>query len=233
MSTVQEQPDHQERIKEALSTFLNQHRKKAAVALGLIVVVVVGLVVYFEIQDRRLEESLEVVEGLEEDLEQWRQQPAGDRDEAEADRIHAELTTIVEDYARLYSGQRALYLRGTLLYEQEEWDEAASDYLALADRFPRSHLALVGLSNAAAAYEEEGQLERALKLYERLAEKRPDTNPLRARAVFSAGRLWETLGDTEEALKAYERLVQDFEESQWSTLARSRILTLNGAAEEG
>ncbi len=225
----QETLSTRERFIDWLSQTLSRYRKVIMIGGIALVVAVVGIVAYFEIQDRRLEESLVRVEQAEEQLQQLETLEGDEREQMESD-VLTTLDGVIEDYSRLYSAQRALFLRGDLRMKQGAWQEAIDDFRRLSDDFSASHLALISLSNKAAAYEEIGELDQALAAYEELAEKREDRNPLRARALFSIGRLHEQMGDPEAATSSYEELVSEYSDSEWTNLARNRILVLETGA---
>ncbi len=219
-----------ERFVNWLTQTLSRYRKVITIGGITAVVLIVGIVAYFEIQDRRLEESLVLVEQAEEQIQQLQALEEGDeREQMESD-VLATLDEVIDGYSRLYSAQRALFLRGSLRMEQEAWEQAIEDFSRVSDEFSESHLALISLSNKAAAYEELGNLDQALATYEELADKREERNPLRARALFSIGRIQEQMGDTEAATTSYEQLVSEYSDSEWTNLARNRILVLETGA---
>lgn len=191
----------------------------------VIVIAITSLVVYFEVQDRRLEESMVRVERAQELIEQWEAADGSERESIEEE-VRDILNDVIDNYSRLYSAQRALFVRGRLAFELEQWEEAAEDFGRVSQGFPQSHLALIALANQATAFEQSGNIERAMNSYMELSEKREERNPMRARALFSVGRLHEQAGDVQDALEAYEALVAQYSDSEWTNLARNRILAI-------
>ncbi len=220
-----EELTNRERFVEWLTTFMARHRRWLVLGAITAAVAIVAVVVIFEVRDRRLEESLTRVERAEDRYEEWGAAEGDDRESIEAE-IMSTLDDVISDYSRLYSAQRALFVRGRMHLEEERWEEAADDFRTLSERFPNSHLALIALSNKAVAWEQSGNLERALETYIDLSEERDARNPLRARALFSAGRLKEQLGDEDAAREHYNTLVSEYAESEWTKPARNRILVL-------
>lgn len=218
-----------ERFINWLSKTLSKHRRAIAVTGITLVVALIGLVSYFEIQERRLEESLVLVEEAEEQFREWRNLEGDEREDMESD-LRSTLSEVIDGYPRLYSAQRALFIRGNLRLEQEQWEQAIEDFRRVGEDFAESHLALISLSNIAAAYEELGEMEQALTTYEELSTKREERNPLRARALFSIGRIQEQMGEPDEARSSYEELVSEYSDSEWTNLALNRILVLETGA---
>ena len=79
--------------------------------------------------------------------------------------------------------------------------------------------------NAAAAYEELGQSDEALQLYEKVSADKNFVD--RSRAYFNAGRLKEAAGDFEGAKLSYQA-ISDLGNSKdtWSDMAKTRLLEL-------
>ncbi len=214
-----------EKFVEWLTAFMSRNRRWLLLGAITAAVAIVVVVVVVEVRDRRLEESLRLVERAADRYDEWIAAEGDDRESIEAE-IMGTLDEVIADYSRLYSAQRALFIRGRMHLEEERWEEAAADFRALSERFPDSHLALIALSNEAVAWEQGGNLERAFETYIDLAEEREARNPLRARALFSAGRLQEQLGDDDAARDHYDTLVSEYSDSEWTKLARNRILVL-------
>ena len=74
-----------------------------------------------------------------------------------------------------------------------------------------------------ALYEEEanGDLEKAIEIYEKLFKQFPDNRPVAAKALLHIGLCYEKLGQN-EAKKAYQQLVNNAIDAQF--LAKKRLL---------
>jgi len=74
--------------------------------------------------------------------------------------------------------------------------------------------------------EVEGNLEEAIKTYQKVLAEHPDNRSIAARALLQIGGCYEKLGK-DEARKAYERLLRDYDDQfEQATLARSRLAAL-------
>jgi len=83
--------------------------------------------------------------------------------------------------------------------------------------------------------EVEGNLEAAIKTYQKVLAEHPDNRPIAARALLQIGQCYERLG-IDEARKAYEQLLRDYaDQFEQAKLARSRLFALDnpgGAGQE-
>jgi tetratricopeptide (TPR) repeat protein len=144
--------------------------------------------------------------------------------ESETDILLADLKAFGQS-ASAYPAARAWLMAGDLHHGRQEWREAREAWLAAAAKGAKTHLAPVSFFNAAAACEEEGDIEAALANYAE-ALKFADF-PAAARAQFSIGRLNEAAGNTEAAEAAYRTVIEKWEfDKDWTNLARSRLISL-------
>jgi Tol biopolymer transport system component len=95
----------------------------------------------------------------------------------------------------------------------------------------QSRSAEVLLGAALHQEEVEGNLEGAIKTYQKILAEHPKNRPLAAKALLQIGRCYERLGKN-EARKAYERLVRDYaDQSEQAKLARARLTALSKTAD--
>jgi TolA-binding protein len=223
MSTSQ--PEAKPRFLDRLSAVLQKGR---VALLILLIALLVGIVAYFvwtEVQSAAREKSARWAEQAQELESQW----TAETDEAKKQSLEKELgdllDRILSRYPRQYAAQRAYMLRAHMAEQVKDWGKAAESYLALASRFPRSYLAPLSLLNAGVAYEELGDDKQALSSYQRV-QQRYKGSYLLPRVLFSIGRLLETGGDTAGAVKVYNQLEDDHPDSNWTRMARNRIILL-------
>lgn len=73
----------------------------------------------------------------------------------------------------------------------------------------------------------EGDLDKAIGLYQQIVEDFPDDRPLAAKALLQIGECYEKLGD-QEAQKAYQRLIKEFaDQLEVVRIARQHLQQLN------
>ena len=91
------------------------------------------------------------------------------------------------------------------LVAEKKFEEGAQEMLRLAEEWPDSDLAPGALFNAAAIYERDEQIKKAVKYYELLIEKYPK-NDLAPEAIFVMGAIFEARTDFSQAAAYFERL---------------------------
>jgi TolA-binding protein len=125
--------------------------------------------------------------------------------------------------------EKALFTRGQLYLQKEEWVNAIADFSKLAEISPESYLAAVSLYNSATAMENNGDPEAALEVLEKLTADYKTSSPIVAEALFNMGRINETLNNSEAALKSYNELASTYSSSNWTNLAKTRIISLKAS----
>lgn len=208
-----------------LTNFLQKHRKIILYTLIGLAIVLVALIAFLEWQKAVTVRSTALIEAAQESYGEWSAAEESEKAELEST-LREELAAVLEAYPRTYAGQRALFIRGGLEFDLENWEEAATDYLALADGFTDSYLAAVSLFNTAVAYEKLDRNEDAAVMYQRLVDRYGSTAPQADHALFSLGRLAEQRNDSAAAKSFYDRLVSEYPDSGWTGLARNRIIYL-------
>jgi TolA-binding protein len=224
---MQREPSGKEKVLQRLSATIHKLRYILIAVLGALAILVVTWIIVGEVRSNRIESSTVLVEMAEEKFESW----IGEEDEETAtklaEEIIDELTRVVDDYPRLYAGQRALHLLGSFYFRSANWPLSADSFLKLADKFPDSYLAPISRINAAVAMEESGDYAKAIQTYVQVLDLYQDISPEIARVLFSLGRLNETQGTKEAALEYYNRIVDEHPSSGWTNLAQDRIIYLN------
>jgi TolA-binding protein len=225
----QAQQAPQEPIRRRISNFLAHtvHRFRF-ILLGVIIAAAAFMVGYFiwnEVNKKLVYDSTQLVEGAQDIFDKWKAEQDATKKAALAKDLGEQLSTLITRYPRQYGGQRALFLRAELEYENKAWDAAVKDYTTLADSFPASYLAAIGLFNAAVCEEEKGDRDAAEKLYLRASASNKDS-PVAPRAIFNAARLAEGKEAFEEARKRYDQLASGYPQSSWTRLGKNRIIDL-------
>ncbi len=223
MSTSQ--PEAKPRFLDHLAAILQKGR---LALLILLIALLAGIVAYFvwtEVQHAAREKSALWVEKAQELEQQWAAEAEQTKKEALQKELTDLLARILSRYPRQYAAQRAYMLKAHMAEHDKDWAAMAEAYKSLAERFPRSYLAPLGLLYSGVSYEELGDAKQAQASYQRLKERYRDSYLL-PRALFSIGRLLEVEGDSAGALKAYNELEDDHPDSNWTKMARNRIILL-------
>lgn len=212
-------------FKTVLATFIANNRVPFMVIAAVVVVLVIGVGIYTYVHQNRVEQSAAAAEQMQSLFSDW-QATEDDQKSELAEEITATGNTTIDKFSGMYAAARARLVLGRLAYAQEEYSAAVEHFTALADTQPKSYLAPVALMHAAAAQEKSGEYENAIASYQRVREKYADSFPEVSHALFSIGRLYEQIEDRDAALQAYNEVVDEFSSSNWTNLARDRIIYL-------
>ncbi len=215
-----------QKILNQLSNFIQHNRILLLVLLIAIVVGVITFAVVSEIVGKRLGDSTYMVEQVQKDFDSWVIEESEEQKQALEDFILDETENIINTYPRLYAAQRARFIRGNLFFEKEMWVESVDEFVLLADTFPQSYLAPISLVNAAVALEEDGDTAKAVEFYQRISDEYRDDFAGIPEVLFSLGRLHEQQDDYTSAQEVYEDLEDNFSSSNWTKLARNRIIKM-------
>ncbi|MCK4540774.1 MAG: tetratricopeptide repeat protein [Spirochaetales bacterium] len=220
------EPTPKELFLKSLASFVHRFKVPLISVLGALLVGLIALGIIGEIRRNRLETSTIAIEAIQRDFERWKLESDSDAKKALESSIIANTEEIHSKWQGSYANQRAYFIRAELAYELSDWEAAVENWVLLAEKFPDSYLAPVSLMNSAAALEEMEDFTSAVKTYLKVAEEYSNRSPDEAKAFFSAGRVNEALGNQEAAIAHYNSLIDKFPSSDWTKLARDRIIYL-------
>jgi tetratricopeptide (TPR) repeat protein len=189
------------------------------------VIIVAVLAVYTVVKERKIEAGTAIAEELQENFVLWQNGDEDKRSELESG-INDQIENITSDFSGTFAHQRALMIEGNMAWEKEQWDDAVLAFEEISRRYPKSYLAPVALMNQAATLEESGKGKEAVEVYQKVVENYSSVSPDAPRALFSIARLYETTGQEEAAFGAYQEVIDTFPDSDWTKLARDRIIYL-------
>ncbi len=210
-------------FKEKIILYLNSHWKAASILLGVLVLAMAGILI-LDLSGRKKEEaSAMAAEDIQKAFDEWKKAEPEDRADEELNTL---INRALSDYPHNFAAQRALFTRGLMALEKDEWNGASASFNELAEKWPESYLAPVSLANAAGAFEQAGNMEQALASWQKLADNYSGTSANVPEALFNIARLNEKAGNNDAALEGYKNLESLFPSSRWTDLAKTRILIL-------
>lgn len=213
-------------LKGKLSLIIQKYSTILLGSITAIVIIVIGLLIYNANQLKNLEISTQEIESIQDDFENLANLTENEKKEAAQKEIMVKLDNFIEEGKKNYVLQRALFMRGTIFYQSEDFHKSIEDFKLLADLFPNSYLAPISLVNAAVIFEKSGKIDEAIKEYQTVTNKYSTVSPEISNVYFSMGRLYEKKDNKTAALEAYNNLLDKFTDSNWTKLARSRIIYL-------
>lgn len=211
---------------EKISNFLYNNRIVLLILLCVIVVGVIGFSVVSEVTSSISEQATVEVEKAQALYEEWTDAEVGEKEEIE-NKFFDVCENVLKEYPDSYAAQRALFVRGKVFAEKEDWQNAVNDYIDLAENFAVGHLTPIALTNAAVAYEAIENIDKAIETLERITKDFKGKSIEYAHAVFSLGRLNEEKGNLDEADTFYSELIEEFPSSGWTKLAKNRKIYIN------
>jgi len=236
-SMQQNAPTVKEKFLSGFSSFLSMRRKLLVLFAIVLLLSIIGVAIYSEVRASITDRSTALIEDLEdryfEELDRLAEDIDNQRRIEILEPILSSLDNIIRRYRGHYAAQRALYLKGEIYFEAQQFERAAENYSALANRYRRSYLAPIALNNAAVSYEELGDNDSAIRYYRRIIDRYYNDYPHISHVLFSLGRLHEATGDFSGAVEYYNMLNDRYANrdwtSDWAVFSRNRIIYLRGA----
>ncbi|MDR1316226.1 MAG: tetratricopeptide repeat protein [Spirochaetales bacterium] len=232
-----ERAAQQRRFIDEISSFV-QHRRKVFIFLAILIIAgLIGLVIVLQIRKNRQEASLIRLEAVEKQQAEWiSAREEADKENAEADVVSNAQTletelieaaeALVREYKGLYAQMRAYDILASAAFTKKEYEKAARLWTDLAGEHAQSYFAPLALLNAAAAWEEAGNQDRAVEALTEILEKFSTTFPDIPRVLSLLGWFAENSQRFEDAKTYYNRLIDEYQGSSWTKLAHNRIIRL-------
>ena len=209
-------------VSQAISNFFMAHRKVLIAAVAAVFVAVIAIVIATVARQSGMEKAYQRISDL---MEEWSALSASETpDAAAAEAIIASLEDVASSNKRNFAGARAALSAAEICFAREDWEAAKGFYEAAAGASPKYYTTGYALYNAAVCAEELGLLDEASSLFERA--EGCQNFPQKARCRFNIARIQEKSFGVDAALESYRAMVDLYPSSQWTDLARSRIIAL-------
>lgn len=215
-------------LADKVAEFISKYKMILWATLAVLVV----LVVVFTIVDNNIQGMnnmySEKSEELQEDYQNWFNSSEEEKEQKESDLLN-EIAEITDTEKNNILVEKALFIRGQVYLQKEEWDNAYGDFIRIAESSPDSYLASVSFYNAAGAKESSGDLQGALEILTGTADTYKANSPIIPEILFNMGRLNEALGNGKAAIESYDELTSSYSSSNWTNLAKTRIISLKAS----
>ena len=224
-----------QKISSKLNDFIGRHAKLLVAIAALVIVLIIVLAVALTMMQSASEKKFNDLLDLEVQYSSLSLMSSDDEAyQSTADEfIKSADALIASSSLDEYPGAKAELLLADLAFSQENYQEAADHYRAVADAQSGSYLAEVAIMNEAACYDNLGDQAKALELYNYVFDTFGTDSAYAPKALFNAGRLYEAMGDTELAKASFEQLTglylmtESGTVSEYARLAQSHLVTMN------
>lgn len=225
---VQHKSEENAAISDKLAGFISKNK---IVLWGILALLVISTIV-FAVVDKKIKDANTMYSDraieIQKDFQEWFS--ASEEDKEETETVFLEkVEEITNSEKSNILVEKALYLRGQFYNQNEEWEKAFADFSKITEISPESYLASVSLYNAASAKENSGDMDSALTLLNRIIAEYKATSPIIPETLFNLGRINEALDNKDSALESYNELATSYSSSNWTNLAKTRIISLKAS----
>jgi tetratricopeptide (TPR) repeat protein len=221
---------HQEEKKsfsDKLAEFIEIHKKTLIIVVIVVVVAVAAVGIGTYVVSSNFEKAVAEVELAQEQYAELSSLEQDSREyTAQLAEVRQKLTDIRDSNKDNYPHMKATYLLGLLTAGEGEYTQAAELFGEVASKYADTHLGAPAVMSQAAALEMAGEFDQAIGRYQYLIDNFSDVSPDVSHAYFSIARLYEMTDRTELAVTVYQQLEAEFPESEWTKLARTRLIQI-------
>lgn len=204
----------------ALQKFFKHHRKLVIWTVAAIFIVLIAYVVYSVVYDQKsLSDQAKFDKSLESVLSINTQDEAARKIKIEEG--IKELDSIVSKSWGPVA-QIGYYNIAFLCNEYNRADLAKVYFVKFADKNKKSLLAPLAIKQAAVVYEDAGDFQNALNLYQRLA-KDYSESIIKDRIDYDLGRMYQRIGDMDNAKKSFNKVILEHPGTEFAKDAQKRI----------
>jgi tetratricopeptide (TPR) repeat protein len=140
--------------------------------------------------------------------------------------IQSSVDSLVKGKPHDFATQSALKQQGDYYSSKADYKKASELYEKAANAKKNSYLYPVILVALAVSYEDGGDVDSAIKTYEKLIKESSAKAIGLGRVYFNLGRLYETKADYKNAKTNYQTCVDKFVQDPWANLSQSRLIYL-------
>lgn len=181
-----------------LLDWVEAHRKQLLIGLIAVVVVGVGIAIYFVHRGQVQEDANNALSKL-----LVRTLPTAPEPTPEA------FMKVVNDYPNTDAGKRALLLAASELFTEGKYDEARSQFQRFLQEYADSPFAGQAALGIAGSMEAQGKTEDAINAYRNAADRYQSPN-VEPQAKMALARLYESQGKLSETRDQLEQIVQKY-----------------------
>ncbi|MCL2271595.1 MAG: tetratricopeptide repeat protein [Treponema sp.] len=212
-------------VGEKIILFVQKNKKGILISTGAFVFLLAALIIFLSLQDVFHNRAIAEADDLNRRYDDMRYQITEDFKSSELDTLLSDLEKFGTRKSG-YPGSKAWSIIAQIHSARKDWSKSKEAWLNAAQKGNNTYLGPISLFNAAAAAEEQGNIEQAIELLQKCISHQFEF-PAAARAQFSIGRLYEKQSNYTAAVEAYRFVLIDWQDIPiWQHLARSRITVI-------
>ena len=208
-----------------LSTFFVKTRFIFLGIIGVLFLIAITAGIVLTVKDKSTKTGLTEVDAITTELAAARTDLKDDALTTKENELLEKAKTIAEKNKNNITGSRAYMLMAEIQYSRKNWSDAKAAWIAAAEANPKAYTAAYCYYNIGVCAEEMKDYDEAVKYLTLTTEA--ENFPLKPRALFSLGRIEEQRNNFEQAEKNYEELTATYPSDAWTTLAKTRLITLS------
>lgn len=214
-------------LKAKIANFLQKNRNILILSILAVAILLASLGIWGAINSNNAVEYAKKVEKLQQDFSDLQSESDEVKKKTLTLQFEKEINDVIAQSSVSYGLMKAYFISGSYKAYQKKWVEAALDFGKVFEKDPKSFFAPVSLANAASCYENAGNLIKSMEIYELFEKNFSDNKITFPEVLFNKGRVQESLKQKESAISSYKKLLEKFPDSNWTKLARDRIITLD------
>lgn len=128
---------------------------------------------------------------------------------------------IIEKYPGTKSAERALYLSGSLEYNQGNYEKAHEHFKAYIRKYPKGKLRFQAEEDIGYIFEQQGEYQKAIEQFKSIEAKVSSSK--KSQLLLAIGRNYESLEQFDNAVEAYQSIIDANTSVSWKDMARERL----------
>lgn len=221
-------PDKEEEknFVQKISDFISKNRVVFISVVGAILGIIIIAGAYSIVSNSIANNSSRAMEEVRTKIASWNSETDTAKKTDLESGLLDDLDKVAKKWPNSFAAQEALFTKSSLYAFKKDWANAEAASLEAAKKLPKTYLAPIALESAAVAAEEQGKADVALEYYNKIISQYKADTPNLAHAYFSVARLSEAKSDWKAALDNYGKLLSSFADSDWTKLAKDRVIYL-------